>query len=291
MDKKGIDISYAQGAIDWQQLKGNVDFVMVRSGYGKNASQKDSMFDKHMDGVKSIGIPFGFYHYAYCDSVARARAEAALCLSIIKDYNPTYPVAYDIEDTSQTGVSKSLLTDCAIAFCDEIRAAGFRPMVYANASWLNNRLDAKRLEDAGIGIWCAQWNATLTYKGKVDIWQYSSNGTVPGINGRVDMNYGYVKYPTYEIPPMVEGPTVECGCEPVPRYKKLTDIPTAWNFQSIIGGLMDAGILKGDGSDPDGNDDIIDLSHDMVRQFVVNSRAGIYDAAYLTAGLNPFNYR
>lgn len=75
------------------------------------------------------------------------------------------------------------------------------------------------------------------------------------------------------------------------RYERLSDIPEGGNFRNTIGAIMTAGILGGDGSDKAGNNDVIDLSHDMVRMFVTNSRAGIYDAAYTRAGLDPAKYK
>lgn len=67
------------------------------------------------------------------------------------------------------------------------------------------------------------------------------------------------------------------------RYKYLTDIPD--KFRTIINQLMDAGIIQGDGSDPAGNGDVIDLSHDQVRTLVFVYRGGGFDAKLRAAGL------
>lgn len=75
------------------------------------------------------------------------------------------------------------------------------------------------------------------------------------------------------------------------RYQRVTDIPESWNFRAIIDNLMTAGIIGGDGSDPEGNNDIIDLSHDMVRMLIFEYRAGVYDAALEAAGLDPNKYK
>ncbi|MGI5971190.1 MAG: N-acetylmuramoyl-L-alanine amidase family protein [Oscillospiraceae bacterium] len=60
------------------------------------------------------------------------------------------------------------------------------------------------------------------------------------------------------------------------RYKQLRDVPEA--FRPVIEKLMNAQIIKGDGSDKQGNNDVIDLSHDMVRLLVIMSRAGVFDS-------------
>lgn len=75
------------------------------------------------------------------------------------------------------------------------------------------------------------------------------------------------------------------------RYNKLKDIPESCNFRAIIDNLMTAGIIGGDGSDATGNDDVIDLSHDMVRMLIFEWRAGVYDAALEAAGLDPNKYK
>lgn len=78
--------------------------------------------------------------------------------------------------------------------------------------------------------------------------------------------------------------------EDMVRYNKLSDIPESYNFRNIVDDLMTAGIIAGDGSDPDGNDDGIDLSHDMVRMLIFNYRAGVYDDKIEAAGIKPQRY-
>ena len=78
--------------------------------------------------------------------------------------------------------------------------------------------------------------------------------------------------------------------EDMVRYNKLSDIPESCNFRNIVDDLMTAGIIAGDGSDPDGNDDVIDLSHDMVRMLIFNYRAGVYDEKIEAAGIKPQRY-
>lgn len=75
--------------------------------------------------------------------------------------------------------------------------------------------------------------------------------------------------------------------EDVVRYKRLNDIPNNNGFRDIIEQLMDAGILGGDGSDKTGNNDIIDLSHDMVRNLVLEYRGGAFDRKFKAVGMEP----
>ena len=73
----------------------------------------------------------------------------------------------------------------------------------------------------------------------------------------------------------------------VVRYAKLADIPADYGFREIVGNLMTAGIITGDGSDLKGNNDVIDLSQDMVRMLAFEYRSGVYDNALQAAGLKP----
>lgn len=75
--------------------------------------------------------------------------------------------------------------------------------------------------------------------------------------------------------------------EDMVRYKRLNDIPNENGFRDIIEQLMNAGILGGDGSDKTGNNDIIDLSHDMVRNLVLEYRGGAFDRKFKAVGMKP----
>lgn len=69
------------------------------------------------------------------------------------------------------------------------------------------------------------------------------------------------------------------------RYQYLKDIPDKYGFRTAINNLMTAGIISGDGSDPNGNGDKIDLSEDMVRLLMFEYKGGLYDSALTDAGI------
>ena len=196
MEKRGIDISYAQTSVDWAKVKAaGVEFAMVRSGYGRELSQKDSMFESHYAGAKSVGIPVGTYWYSYAKDVDGAKKEAAACLETIKGKSFEYPVAFDIEDPSQRDLGKDVITDIAVAFLEEIEKAGYFATLYSSLDWLRNRLDYDRIKR--FDIWLAQWReAGATYENPYGLWQYTSSGSVDGIAGRVDRDIAYKDYET-----------------------------------------------------------------------------------------------
>lgn len=184
MAYKVIDVSEHQGVINWDAVKGNVDGVIIRCGYGDNiASQDDKQWKRNADECTRLGIPFGVYIYSYAKSEAQARSEAEHVLRLVKGYRLSYPIYLDLE---QAGTQSGAIARAQI-FGDIIEAAGYWCGIYANKNWWTNYL-------AGLERytkWVAQYNSQCTYSGFYDMWQYTSSGSVPGINGNVDMNHCY----------------------------------------------------------------------------------------------------
>lgn len=192
--KKGIDLSYSNRVTDWQSVGKAVDFVILRAGYGKN--NIDENLVKYAPECMRLGIPMGLYWFSYAYTVEMARNEARYCIAQAKKYHITLPIAYDAEyDTAdyaaRKGVAftKELCMAMTVAFCREIEAAGYIPLVYTNKDFLNRFFDEQELKALGYGIWYAYYNKETDREDNVVLWQYTSSGTVPGISGKVDMNY------------------------------------------------------------------------------------------------------
>ena len=190
MKYKGIDVSKWQGDINFKKASKEIDFSIIRIGYGMYESQKDSMFEANYEGFRNLGVPVGVYHYSYAKSVEEAKREANVVLKWLNNRKLNLPVYFDIEDKSQINLGKKLLTNMCEAFCMEIEKAGYWAGIYANKYFFTTYLDYKKLEEK-YTIWVAQYNSTNTYSGKYDMWQYTSSGKVSGISGNVDMNYLY----------------------------------------------------------------------------------------------------
>ena len=194
MKEKLIDVSTWNGNIDWNKVyKSGVRYAMIRSSFGvENPNQVDNKFVRNITNAQRAGVKCGIYHYSYAKSAAEAKKEAEFCLKTIKGYKIDLPVAFDIEDSSQTNLGKDTLTSIVIAFCDRIKSAGYRPMLYCNPNWLNNYLHKNKLLGK-YDLWLAHWGVSSpSYD--CAIWQYSENGGVPGISGSVDMNWIYKDY-------------------------------------------------------------------------------------------------
>ena len=201
---EGIDVSWAQGdTIDWERVAASgIDFAVVRSSRGRLSDdypmKADSQFHRNMVGAAQNGIPVGIYHYSYAETVDEARDEARFVLSLIEGYDVSYPIVFDIEDNwyIENGYTKETLTAMTAAFCDEIRDAGYMPMVYSYASFLNSYLDMDALSD--YPVWVAHVNTdSPAYSRPYFIWQYSWEGSDDGIDGDVDLDYCYVDFVSY----------------------------------------------------------------------------------------------
>ena len=193
MKKRGIDISHHQGDIDFSKLKGNIDFAMIRASYGN--FHVDRNFKKNILGLEKIGVPYGLYHYSYAKSKEEAQKEAEQFIELIKSYNPLYPVAFDIENNSKNkSLSKDVLVNITDTFCKYVESKGYYVVIYSNLNFFNTKLNSIVLDV--YDKWVAQWGNKLTYEGVAGMWQYSSNGSINGINGNVDLDIAFKNYPS-----------------------------------------------------------------------------------------------
>ncbi|MBR1750287.1 MAG: LysM peptidoglycan-binding domain-containing protein [Ruminococcus sp.] len=191
--KKGIDISYAQGSVNYKALKNSTDFVIIRAGYGSYSSQRDERFLQNYKGCRSAGVPIGAYWFSYSTTPAQAKQEARACISVIKGKKFEYPIYYDVEGGSLTGGQANVSAMCT-AFCEELEKAGFFAGIYMSRSPLQTLLDEKTKKR--FAIWAAEYGGALDYSGKVGMWQNSSTGRVGGIAGNVDTDICYEDYPS-----------------------------------------------------------------------------------------------
>lgn len=184
----GIDVSKWQGEIDWSKV--NVDFAIIRAGYGREISQKDEKFERNYQGVKKAGIPVGAYWYSYAQNADEARREAAVCIEVLKGKQFEMPIWYDVEESKSFPKADEIIR----AFCDALEAAGYFVGLYMSRFYLTNYVsEAVRNRYA---MWVAEYGSKLNYGGQYGIWQNSSTGKVNGINGNVDTDICYVDYPS-----------------------------------------------------------------------------------------------
>ena len=190
---KGIDVSKHQDIIDWAQVKqsGKVDFTIIRCGYGDNMyNQDDEKYVYNFQQCEKYGIPVGTYIYSYAENTAQAQSEADHVRRLIGDLRFDYGIWYDLEDEDTTGrLSASQIGDIAETFCNSIASLGRKVGIYANKYWFTSKLTDERFNRWP--KWVAQYNDVCNYNGLYIMWQYTSEGSIPGVNGPVDVNYAF----------------------------------------------------------------------------------------------------
>ena len=197
---RGIDVSKYQGSIDWATVKNNIDFAIIRCGFGDDySSQDDERYLENALACEKYGIPYGVYIYAYATNAQMARSEANHVLRLVKGRTLSLPIYYDLEDNSirQNCSNDQILSNTKI-FCDMIENAGYSVGIYANRDWWTNYLTSNEYDRWQ--RWYAQYNTRANYSKNFVIWQYSEHGSVPGIAGEVDMNYSRVSYSKNTVP-------------------------------------------------------------------------------------------
>ena len=247
----GIDVSKYQGTIDWEQVaQSGVEFAMIRVGYRTKATgilYEDPGARYNLQEAAKNGILVGAYFFSSAVTEEEAREEAAWVADFIARYPITYPVAYNCEDfqspdSRQYGLGTAERTDIACAFLDTISSAGYTPMFYAsrnemegNAQWDMDTLGSK------YRVWVSQYpqepypeTAASTYSGSHAMWQYTSQGTVAGIRGSVDVNLAYFGYSqAAEAKDQTPAEEVAANPELGIRFTEINDTVTAKELTNL----------------------------------------------------------
>ena len=199
----GIDVSSHQKDIDWQKVADSgIEFAIIRvggRGWGtEGKTYLDEQFEKNLTGAQAAGLRTGVYFFSTATSAEEAMEEAGIVLTALAGRALEYPVVYDWEisnrEARNANLDVSVATDSAIAFCETIALAGYTPMIYLGLDTAYSRLDLSRLTAYD------KWFAQYTSKNQPDmyydyrIWQYTSSGSVPGIEGKVDMDIAFLPY-------------------------------------------------------------------------------------------------
>lgn len=194
---RGIDVSRFQGEIDWNAVKAQgIDFAILRVGgrYQESGGiYDDRLFEEYYAGAHAAGLQLGVYFYSQAISVEEAIEEADYVRSKITGKYIDGPVVFDWETAGVSGartnnIPASLVTDCAIAYCNYFKALGYQPMVYLMRYDGYMRYDLSRLLDY-------DWWYAGEYNGDspkffydFQLWQYTSSARLDGVEGEVDMD-------------------------------------------------------------------------------------------------------
>ena len=204
----GADFSKHQGTIDWASVKqSGVEFVILRAavrGYGSSGNlMTDSQIAANIEGALSQNIDVGIYVFSQAVTTEEAVEEAERALDIIKGYDIKLPIYFDSEYSGAPnrtgradGLTKAERTSLAIAFCETVRNAGYKPGVYASKSFFYNNLGYVAFQSRGYEIWLAHYISSVTdFKYPYNIWQYTSKGSIGGVQSEyADLDIAYYDY-------------------------------------------------------------------------------------------------
>lgn len=194
--KRGIDVSLHNGVIDWQKVGEEVDFVFIRLGYSlhNGGIKEDINFKANIEGAMAAEIPVGVYVYAYDNTPKAAEISAGTVTKMLEPYRVDIGIAYDMEENQYTKLSREANRNIIRAFLDNVE----KPVFYSYEAFISQYLDSSALDNYVV------WVANTTGKDPLipwQIWQYSHQGRVSGIDTIVDLNKA-VSLPYYvETPP------------------------------------------------------------------------------------------
>lgn len=203
----GVDVSEYQGDIDWAQVKAaGIDFAILRLGY-RGTTQGllniDSRFEQNLANAEAAGVSVGVYFFSQAISAEEAEAEAEFVIEALAGKKLSYPVVFDWEPPIPTedlpaeqlraySMSGEAVTECAVAFCEKVKKAGYKPCVYTNKYMAYKFFDLEKCGD--YDLWYAEYQQVPSLYYNFRMWQYTESGSVPGISGGVDMNICFKSY-------------------------------------------------------------------------------------------------
>lgn len=190
----GVDVSSFQGDIDWKAVKNSgIEFAIVRLGYRGYSSGKlvrDDYAVKNLEGARKAGLKVGAYFFSQALNTREADEEIAFMMDVLDGFLPDMPLILDWEiptaDARTAKMDARRLTDIQLHFCKTIKDKGYEPMVYFNWYQSEHLYYLSELEE--YPFWLALYQDRMTYPWKVEMWQYTCTGRVPGIRGDVDIN-------------------------------------------------------------------------------------------------------
>lgn len=197
--EQGIDVSYVQKEIDWEQVKADgIDFAMIRlgfRGYETGELRLDAYYEDNARGARAADVEAGVYFFSQAVSVDEAIEEAKFVVKNLKGKKLKGPVAFDMEPIEGADRITHLTTEertaIADAFLSYVKKKGYETMLYGNPTWLGGSLDRTLLTD--YDVWLAHYTDYTNYPYVYTMWQYTSWGAVAGITGDVDLNVRIVK--------------------------------------------------------------------------------------------------
>lgn len=196
----GIDVSHYQKDIDWKRVKNDgKSFAILKAMY-ETSHKPDEYFEKNYNGCKSNNIELGVYDFFGSKNIENPEKDAKDLLKILNNRPLPWGIWLDLESANIRAIGKNNITKLVDIEADIFRKAGYKVGIYSNKDWYFNVLDSDYLKQY-YSFWIARYPKNddgfkieaLSPKSYADVWQYSSKGKVPGIQGNVDLDVAYIK--------------------------------------------------------------------------------------------------
>ena len=207
---QGIDISHWQvdapkTPIDWAKVAAagkRFAFIKATDGFKPDGVKlyKDPTYTQNRAGAKASGLLVGAYHFADPDlTLGDAVIEADHFIDYAQPVSGELLPVLDLE-ADDFKLTDAQMIDWVKAFLERVyERTGLRALIYTNPSFWTNQLgNSSWFADNGYPVlWIAHWKPAAgvptvpaaNWGGEGwTFWQYTSDGTVPGIVGRVDLN-------------------------------------------------------------------------------------------------------
>lgn len=200
---EGPDLSVHNDVVNIQAIRdAGYGRIGLRAGYGRNNT--DPMYDANAQACHTLGVKVLVYWFSYAYTVEMAQNEAKFACSHVGKYWSRCPIAYDFEDDSVryaqekgVNVTKDLSTRMAIVFLNEVKSRGYIPVLYTNKNYMQHYFDLGRIraEVSDVRIWYAHYEKNLSPEELeiADVWQYTDQGKVPGVQKNADVNKFYIE--------------------------------------------------------------------------------------------------
>lgn len=181
----GIDVSKHNGDIDFEQVSDDdYQFVFIKASEGK--TYKDDAFERNYEQAREAGLKVGAYHFFRKNRTAREQADNLL--AAIRGKHLDLPLVIDLEDDWGNGatVSRQTAIDRVMEMIDILAGKGYRVMIYTNLDGYE-KYYKDLLGDHDLWL-CSFTSPDLLPNVPHCIQQFSHEGEVNGVKGKVDLN-------------------------------------------------------------------------------------------------------
>ena len=183
----GIDVSDNNRTVDWSRvIASRCGFALIKAAEG--ASYRDTQFAANWAATKAEGLPRGGYHFFR--PYRNGEAQAKNFLSALGTDTGELPCSVDVEVLPETPDIPSFLDDMRTWLTVVGRATGHAPWIYTcKRVW---QLLGNPLGFEAYGLWVTHWNTPRPSLPpswqSFNAWQYSDEGSIPGVEGPVDLD-------------------------------------------------------------------------------------------------------